>query len=102
MPCLVPGRKAEVSPDRTDQRSNEGSRLLRFWVKAPNTNSEIGTTRLARADCASRAFAAPLGGNHQPRRARGRRVERVKVPNASSEIGTTLSRTRACGSPALL
>jgi len=24
------------------------SRLLRFWVKAPNTNSEIGTTRLAR------------------------------------------------------
>jgi hypothetical protein len=26
----------------------EGSRLLRFWVKAPNTNSEIGTTRLAR------------------------------------------------------
>jgi hypothetical protein len=27
----------------------EGSRLLRFWVKVPNTNSEIGTTRLARA-----------------------------------------------------
>jgi hypothetical protein len=26
----------------------EGSRLLRFWVKAPNTNSEIGTT-LSRA-----------------------------------------------------
>src|SRR5215813_9442451 len=25
------------------------SRLLRFWVRAPNTNSEIGTTRLARA-----------------------------------------------------
>jgi hypothetical protein len=24
-------------------------RLLRFWVKAPNTNSKIGTTRLARA-----------------------------------------------------
>jgi hypothetical protein len=24
------------------------SRLLRFWVKAPNTNSEIGTTCLAR------------------------------------------------------
>jgi len=23
---------------------SEGSRLLRFWVKAPNTNSEIGTT----------------------------------------------------------
>ena len=29
--------------------SIEGSRLLRFWVKVPNTNSEIGTTRLARA-----------------------------------------------------
>jgi hypothetical protein len=25
------------------------SRLLRFWVKTPNTNSEIGTTGLARA-----------------------------------------------------
>ena len=28
--------------------SREGSRLLRFWVNAPNTNSEIGTT-LSRA-----------------------------------------------------
>jgi hypothetical protein len=27
----------------------DGSRLLRFWVKAPNTDPEIGTTRLARA-----------------------------------------------------
>ena|SRR5215471_2247232 len=27
----------------------EGSRLLRFRVKTPNTNSEIGTTRLSRA-----------------------------------------------------
>jgi hypothetical protein len=27
----------------------EGSRLLWFWVKVPNSNSEIGTTRLARA-----------------------------------------------------
>jgi hypothetical protein len=25
------------------------SRLLRFWVKVPNTNSEIGTTCLSRA-----------------------------------------------------
>jgi hypothetical protein len=34
----------------------EGSRLLRFWVKPPNTNSEIGATHLSRArarqDCA--------------------------------------------------
>jgi hypothetical protein len=28
--------------------SGEGSRLLQFWFKAPNTNSEIGTT-LSRA-----------------------------------------------------
>ena len=27
----------------------EGSRLLWFWVKVPNSNSEIGTTRLTRA-----------------------------------------------------
>jgi hypothetical protein len=27
----------------------EGSRLLWFWVEVPNSNSEIGTTRLARA-----------------------------------------------------
>jgi hypothetical protein len=27
----------------------EGSTLLWFWVKVPNSNSEIGTTRLARA-----------------------------------------------------
>jgi hypothetical protein len=27
----------------------EGSRLLRFWLKAPSTNSDIGTTRLSRA-----------------------------------------------------
>jgi hypothetical protein len=33
--------------------SREGSRLLRFWVKAPNTNSEIGTT-LSRARARSR------------------------------------------------
>ena len=30
-------------------RGGASSRLLRFWVKAPKTNSEIGTTRLARA-----------------------------------------------------
>ena len=30
------------------ENPREGSRLLRFWVKVPNTNSEIGTTRLAR------------------------------------------------------
>jgi hypothetical protein len=29
--------------------SRDGSRLLRFWVKAPYTDPEIGTTRLARA-----------------------------------------------------
>jgi len=38
----------------------EGSRLLRFSVKAPNTNSEIGTTRLARAR-ARRELAAAIG-----------------------------------------
>jgi len=27
----------------------EGSRPLRFWVKAPNTNSETGTTHLSLA-----------------------------------------------------
>jgi hypothetical protein len=29
--------------------SREGSRLLRFWVKVPNTNSEIGTQVASRA-----------------------------------------------------
>jgi hypothetical protein len=31
------------------------SRLLRFWLKVSNTNSEIGTTCLARARAAHRA-----------------------------------------------
>jgi hypothetical protein len=33
---------------RWTARGGATSRLLRFCVKAPNTNSEIGTTRLAR------------------------------------------------------
>jgi Transposase DDE domain len=41
---------------------SEGSRLLWFWVKAPNTNSEIGTTRLARACARNRQCGIyPLG-----------------------------------------
>src|SRR5215469_4698412 len=48
----------------------EGSRLLRFWVKTPNTNSEIGTTRLARAPaCATRATTLD---ETEPPRYRGR------------------------------
>jgi len=34
----------------------EGSRLLRFWVKVPNTSSEIGTT-LSRARACGRVRA---------------------------------------------
>jgi hypothetical protein len=37
----------------------EGSRLLWFWVKVPNSNSEIGTTRRARP----RVWNFPIGGN---------------------------------------
>ena len=42
------GRRMRALSDNCIAHPREGSRLLRFWVKAPNTNSEIGTTRLAR------------------------------------------------------
>ena len=43
-------RSAILNARRAGNRGkSEGSRLLWFWVKVPNSNSEIGTTRLARA-----------------------------------------------------
>ena len=58
-------------------------RLLRFWVKAPDTNSEIGTTRLARARArgivkgakpAAYKVAARKSLEHADRKARSRQV----------------------------
>jgi hypothetical protein len=71
-----------------NRAKREGSRLLQFWFKAPNTNSEIGSIRLTRARA-------------RPRNWREAGYNWVKAPNINSEIGTTLSRACARGRPAL-
>jgi hypothetical protein len=62
----------------------EASRLLRFWVKVPNTNSEIGTTRLTRARARGRQFlrssqlAAHLATGLRPDLDHGSEVESIQ------------------------
>src|SRR5262249_39768818 len=44
-----PASRPQTGPQKWQRRAAvRSSRLLRFWLKAPNTNSEIGTTCLAR------------------------------------------------------
>src|SRR5215470_15018735 len=47
-------------------RGGASSRLLRFWAKAPKTNSEMGTTCLARVDRLPRRRARNQSVQVQP------------------------------------
>jgi hypothetical protein len=59
----------------------EGSRLLRFWVKAPNTSSEIGTTLSRARACGRRVTALTLSAVAGPPRI----VDRVPYVQALEE-----------------
>ena len=62
----------------------EGSRLLRFWAKVPNTSSEIGTTRLARP----RVWNSAPGGLIPP----CSRIQRRRARATSSRLRSAAMR----------
>jgi hypothetical protein len=103
---LLPARKAlpfsmRGVPAAANPRKDP--RLLRFWVKAPNTNSEIGTTRLARACARNRAGPAQHHWEREgrpgiiaPRIGLTQNADGCEV-HASGKPGTGNTDTRACG-----
>src|SRR5215471_6860188 len=74
-------------------KSKRGPRLLRLWVKAPNTSSEIGTTRLHGAIPRRRAISR-RGTLENARR----RISRTwRMETLSAGIRTHLPRDKTKG-----
>jgi hypothetical protein len=89
VPVPHPVRKSKVPPfsmyggPAIAANSRDGSRLLRFWVKVPNTSSEIGTTLSRARACGRRKRFGGRMVPGKPRQIAGSyKVIAISVPRA--------------------